>query len=76
MMDAQAAEALNVKWFFLASFVAALLIFALLISLAIFALATHGARWLRVVLFILPQLALFGWAAREMFRSFKGVGLE
>jgi hypothetical protein len=66
----------DVKWFFLASFVAALIICVFLVSFAIFALATHSTKWLRVAFFILPQLALFGWAAREMFRSFKDVGLN
>lgn len=59
------------KWFFLVSFIAALIICALLSSFIAFALATRVAGGLRVVLFFLPQLALFGWAAREMFRFFK-----
>jgi hypothetical protein len=63
----------GVKWFFLASFVAALVICALLTSLLVFALVTHDPREFKVALFVLPQLVLFGWAAREMLRSFKGV---
>jgi hypothetical protein len=66
----------NVRWFFLASFVAALVICAVLSSFIVFALATRGAGGLRVVWIFLPQLALFGWAAREMFRSFKNVRLN
>ena len=64
------------KWFFLASFVAALMICILLTSLLVFAFATHVPRESRVAMFVLPQLVIFGWAARVMFRSFKGVGLD
>jgi hypothetical protein len=65
-----------VKWFFLISFVAALIICAFLMSFIIFALATRGAGGYKVVLFFLPQVVLFGWAAKTMFRSFKGIGLD
>jgi hypothetical protein len=62
-----------VKWFFLAASVAALVICAILASFLLFALFTHDPRVLRLALFVLPQLALFGWASRVMLRSFKGV---
>ncbi len=64
------------KWFFLISFVASLAICALLMCFIIFALATRGVGGLRAVLCFLPQVALFGWAAKRMFQSFKGVGLN
>ncbi len=64
------------KWFFLMSFVAGLVICALLVSLIIFIFATRGLGGARVVLVLSLQLLLFGWAAREMFRSFKGIGLN
>jgi hypothetical protein len=64
----------GMKWFFLMSFVAALIVCALLMSFIIFALASRGVGGFRVVLVFLPQIVFFGWAAREMFRSFKGVG--
>jgi bacteriorhodopsin len=76
VLEAKATEAGSVKWFFLISFVAALIICALLMSFTIFALATRGLGGLRAVLVFLPQIALFGWAAKQMFRSFKGVGLN
>ena len=59
------------KWSFLVSFVAALIICAILMSFTVFALATRGAGGFRVVLFFLPQVVLFGWGARERFRSFQ-----
>jgi hypothetical protein len=55
--------------------VAALIILAILVSLLVFAFAAHVPRESRVALFILPQLVLFGWAARAMFRSFRS-GLD
>jgi hypothetical protein len=64
------------KWFFLVSFVAALIICAILMSLGIFALVTRGVGGFKAALFFLPQVVLFGWGAREMFRSYKGVGLN
>jgi len=64
------------KLFFLVSFVAALIICALLTSFMIFALVTRGAGGLRAVLIFLPQVALFGWGAREMLRSFKSAELS
>ena len=64
------------KWFFLVSFVAGLIICAFLVSIIIFTLVTRGAGGTRVVLVLSLQLVLFGWAAREMFRSFKGIGLN
>jgi len=65
----------RLRRFFLASFVAALIILAILVSLLVFAFAAHVPRESRVALFILPQLVLFGWAARAMFRSFRS-GLD
>lgn len=61
------------KWFFLASSVAALVVCAVLVSFLVFAIVTHDPRVFKVALFVLPQLVLFGWAARAMLRSFKGV---
>ena len=49
---------------------------AILASLLAFVFVTRDPREFRVVLFVLPQLVLFGWAARMMFRSFKSVELE
>jgi hypothetical protein len=66
----------GVKWFFLMSFVAGLAICAFLVSLIIFTFATRGVGGARVVLALSLQLLLFGWAAREMFRSFKGIRLN
>jgi hypothetical protein len=63
----------GVKWFFLASSVAALVVCAVLVSFLVFAIVTHDPRVFKVALFVLPQLVLFGWAARAMLRSFKGV---
>jgi hypothetical protein len=64
------------KWFFLMSFIAALMICAFLMSIIIFTFATRGAGGAKVVLALSLQLLFFGWAAREMFRSFKGIGLN
>jgi hypothetical protein len=65
------------KWFFLVSFVAALIICCLLTSALIFGIATRGIKWIWIGgIIILPQIVLFIWGAREMFRSFKGVGLN
>ena len=64
------------KWFFLMSFIAALMICAFLVSIIIFTFATRGAGGAKVVLALSLQLLFFGWAAREMFRSFKGIGLN
>jgi hypothetical protein len=61
----------SLRWFYLVSFVAALLICAILTSILIFGFANHLPHESRMVLFILPQLVLFGGAARVMFRSFK-----
>jgi len=64
------------RWFFLMSFVAGLIICPVLVSLIIFTFATRGAGGARVVLALSLQLLLFGWTAREMFRSYKGIGLN
>lgn len=64
------------RWFFLVSFVAALIICAILTSFLAFALVNDRPRLSGVVAFVLPQLALFGWAAQEMLRSYKGIGLD
>ena len=65
-----------VKRFFLASFVASLMICAFITSVIVYAIATRGVGGMRVALVLSIQLLLFGWAAREMFRSFKGIGLD
>jgi hypothetical protein len=44
-------------------------------SFLVFAFVNHVPRESKVALFVLPQLALFGWAARVMLRSFKDSGL-
>jgi hypothetical protein len=62
-----------VKWIFLASSVGARLICAILASFLVFALVTHDPRVFKLALFVLPQLVLFGWAARALIRSFRGV---
>jgi hypothetical protein len=61
------------RWFFLASFVAALIICAILASFLIFAFFTHSPGEFKVARFVLPGLVLFGWAGREMLRAFKGI---
>jgi hypothetical protein len=55
------------RWFFLMSFVAALIVCALLTSFIIFALATRGVGGFRVVLVFLPQIVFFGWAPERCF---------
>ena len=72
-IGAEGARGSSVKWFFLASAVAALVVCAILASLLVFALGARDPRAFRGALFVLPQLALFGWASRVMLRSFKGV---
>ncbi len=66
----------RVKWFFLMSFVAGLIICAFLLSAIIFTFATRGVGGSKVALVLSPQLLLFGWAAREMFRHYRGTGLN
>ena len=66
------------KWFFLLSFVASLICILLWTGFDIFMIAT--SRWkgmgIRGPLALLAPLVFFIWGAREMFRSFKGVGLN
>lgn len=57
------------RWCYLASFVAAVIICLILSSLLTFALLHHVPRWWKVVLFVVPQILLFGYAGREMIRS-------
>ena len=65
------------KWFFLGSFVAALICSVFWTALIIFAIATSRvtAMGIRGVALVAP-LVFFIWGAREMFRSFKGVGID
>ena len=72
-MDSKEKRGSRMKWLFLASSVAALVICAILASFLAFAFVTHDPREFKVALFVLPQLAIFGWAARAMLQSFKGV---
>lgn len=60
------------KWFFLMSFVAALIICAIVTLIIVVGLVTHRVGAMRMLAIFLPQLGFFIWAAREMFRSFKG----
>jgi hypothetical protein len=70
-------QVVNMKWFYFASFVAASLLCFCGASILVFGVATRGIKWLWIggKLFV-PQIAVFMWAARAMFRSFRGVGLE
>jgi hypothetical protein len=60
------------KWFFLASFVAALFCSVVWAGVIIFSVATHrlAAMGIRGVAFLAP-LPFFIWGAREMFRAFR-----
>lgn len=60
------------KWFFLASFVIALMLCGFLLSVIVFALVTRVAgEWATVVIVLIPFLVLFGWASRQMLRAFR-----
>ena len=66
------------KWFFLLSFVAALICSVLWTTLIIFAIASSRLKWMGIKggLALAVPLVFFIWGAREMFRSFKGIGLD
>jgi len=63
------------KWFFLASFIAALFCSIFWTGVIIFSIATHRltAMGLRGVAVLAPLL-FFIWGARETFRSFRDAG--
>jgi len=63
------------KWFFLVSFVAAVICSVLWTALIIFAIATSRFRG-KGGIALMVLLVFFIWGAREMYRAFKGVGLD
>jgi hypothetical protein len=65
------------KWFFFMSLVAALISSVLWTALIVFVIATRGVRGIgiRGIVLVAPLVFLV-WGAREMFRSFKGIGLD
>jgi hypothetical protein len=65
------------KWFYLISFVAGSICTVLWTGLLIFVIATARYRGMGVrgPALALP-LVFFIWATREMFRAFKGIGLN
>jgi hypothetical protein len=65
------------KWFFLTSFVAGFICAILWTVLLIFVIATsrYKGMGMRGPALVLPLL-FFIWGAREMFRAFKGIGLD
>jgi hypothetical protein len=61
-----------VKWFFLASFLAGLLLCCFAIGIIALALVTRvPSEWWKVVVFSVPCLIMFAWMTREMFRAFR-----
>jgi hypothetical protein len=73
----KAKGATAMKWFFLLSFIAAIICSVLWTAFIIWAIVT-GHFWgsVRRELTLLAPLVFFMWGAREMFRSFKGIGLD
>jgi hypothetical protein len=65
------------KWFFLMSFVAGSICSLLWTGLLIFVIATsrYKGMGMREPALVLP-LVFFIWGTREVFRAFKGVGLN
>jgi hypothetical protein len=66
------------KWFFLISFVAGSICTVVWTGLVLFVIATARYRGMGVrgpAALALP-LVFFIWASREMFRAFKGIGLN
>ena len=57
---------------FLISFLASLAMCGLLGYLLVFFVARHDPRTWKVALFVVPQVVLFGWVAREMWRGLRG----
>lgn len=68
---------LKMKWFFFAGFVAALFCSVFWTSVIIFTIVTSRFRGmgLRAVAVLAPLL-FFIWGAREMYRAFRGQGLD
>jgi hypothetical protein len=65
------------KWFFLVSFVAGLIGSVFMAGLIIFVIATSRFRGMGIRgLALVASLVFLIWAAREMFRAFKGVGVD
>jgi hypothetical protein len=65
------------RWFFLMSFVAGSICSTLWTGLLIFVIGTsrYEGMGMRGPALVLP-LVFFIWGTREMFRAFKGVGLN
>jgi len=63
------------KWFFLASFIAALFCSIFWTGVIIFSIATHrfAAMGIRGIYVLIPLL-FFIWGARETFRFFRDAG--
>jgi hypothetical protein len=63
------------KWFFLASFIAALFCSIFWTGVIVFSIATHrlAAMGIRGV-YVLAPLLFFIWGARETFRFFRDAG--
>jgi len=68
----------GLKWFFLLSFVAAIICSVLWISMVTFLMATARFKGMSVrgLLALLAPLVFFLWGAREMFRAYKGRGID
>ena len=64
------------KWFFFASFVAALICSVFWTAVIIFAIATSRVRGMQRGVALVVPLVFFIWGARAMVRAFRGVGLN
>lgn len=70
-MRAHGSEEGGHRFLFVMALLAALALCGLLTYVLVFFVARHDARWWYVALFAVPQVALLGWVAREMWRGLK-----
>jgi succinate dehydrogenase hydrophobic anchor subunit len=65
------------RFLFLMALVSALVMFALLgYVLYFFVMVAHDTRKYTVAMFVVPQVVLFAWVAREMWRGLPGVRIQ
>ncbi len=69
MTDGKAQSRGGHRFLFGIALLAALAMCALLGYLLVFFLGRHDPRAWKLALFVLPQILLFGWVAREMWRG-------
>lgn len=71
MPDHEVKEGGGHRFLFSMALLAAVAMCALLGYLLVFFVGRHDSRVWKLALFVLPQMLLFGWVAREMWKGLR-----